>query len=72
MEQAGQRWWPFAGGVYLLHGIKRVHGMRLITPKWRMAAARRRVLAVSPRRLADPQQTARRSADCLTREHENE
>ncbi|MEI7968764.1 MAG: methyltransferase domain-containing protein [Betaproteobacteria bacterium] len=72
MEQAGERWWPFAGGVYLLHGIKRVHGMRLITPKWRMAAARRRVLAVSPRHVADLQQTTRRSADCLTREHENE
>lgn len=42
MENAGDRWWPFAGGVYMLQGIKRVHGMRLITPKWkeRRAAAK--------------------------------
>ncbi|CAN0507526.1 unnamed protein product, partial [Phaeothamnion confervicola] len=26
MEAAGDRWWPFAGGIYYLHGIKRVQG----------------------------------------------
>lgn len=35
METAGDRWWGFAGGVYLLRAIKRVPGMRLIGPKWR-------------------------------------
>ena len=35
MELAGDRWWGFAGGVYVLRAIKRVHGMRLIEPKWR-------------------------------------
>jgi len=35
MEAAGDRWWGFAGGVYLLRAIKRVRGMRLIEPKWR-------------------------------------
>ena len=30
MEKAGARWWPFCGAVYLVHAIKRVHGMRLI------------------------------------------
>lgn len=35
MEQAGQRWWGFSGGVYLLRAIKRTHAMRLITPPWR-------------------------------------
>lgn len=42
MEPAGDRWWPYFGGVYLLQAIKRVRGMRLITPRWdaRRVAAR--------------------------------
>lgn len=34
MEAAGDRWWAVSGGVYLLHAIKRVHGMHLIKPAW--------------------------------------
>ncbi len=34
MERAGDRWWAVSGGVYFLHAIKRVHGMRLIKPQW--------------------------------------
>jgi SAM-dependent methyltransferase len=34
LEKAGDRWWALGGGVYLIHAVKRVHGMRLITP-WR-------------------------------------
>jgi len=34
MEKAGDRWWAVSGGVYFLHAIKRVHGMRLIKPQW--------------------------------------
>ncbi len=34
MEPAGDRWWAVCGGVYFLQAIKRVHGMRLIKPKW--------------------------------------
>ena len=34
MEKAGDRWWPVAGGVYVIRAVKRVHGMRLIKPKW--------------------------------------
>ncbi len=34
MEAAGDRWWSFAGGVYLLRAVKRVRGMRLIVPGW--------------------------------------
>ena len=30
MEKAGARRWPFCGAVYLVHAIKRVHGMRMI------------------------------------------
>jgi len=34
METAGGRWWKMGGGVYFLHAVKRVPGMRLIKPKW--------------------------------------
>ncbi|MGO8753958.1 MAG: class I SAM-dependent methyltransferase [Gallionellaceae bacterium] len=34
MEPAGDRWWAVCGGVYFLQAIKRVHGLRLIKPKW--------------------------------------
>jgi len=34
MEAAGDRWWAVSGGVYFLHAVKRVPGMRLIKPKW--------------------------------------
>jgi SAM-dependent methyltransferase len=51
LEPAGDRWWPFAGAVYFLHGVKRVHGARLITPKWRMAGARRKVFAPVPNKI---------------------
>jgi len=33
MEAAGDRWWPIAGGVYFLHVVKRVRGMRVIGPR---------------------------------------
>lgn len=33
MEQAGDRWWPLGGGVYILQARKRVVGMRLITTR---------------------------------------
>ncbi|MDR3323556.1 MAG: class I SAM-dependent methyltransferase [Zoogloeaceae bacterium] len=34
MELAGDRWWGFAGSVYMIRAIKRVYGMRLILPDW--------------------------------------
>jgi SAM-dependent methyltransferase len=39
LDSAGDRWWPFAGGIYLLQAVKRVRGMRVITPSWRPAIA---------------------------------
>jgi hypothetical protein len=54
MEAAGDRWWPFAGGLYFLHGIKRVQGMRLITPAWRAAPAKRKALAAQPQKHSHP------------------
>lgn len=38
IERAGDRWWPICGAVYLLSGVKRVHGMRLIGPAWKSTA----------------------------------
>ena len=35
IDRAGSRWWPVLGAGYLLHGVMRVQGMRLITPHWR-------------------------------------
>lgn len=34
MEKVGDRWWGFAGSVYLVRAIKRIYGMRLILPTW--------------------------------------
>src|SRR5438105_15239303 len=45
MEKAGARWWPILGGIYVIRAVKRVHGMRLVTPAWRVERARRRSLA---------------------------
>ena len=44
MENAGPRWWHFSGGVYMLRAIKRVPGMRLITPNWREKMVRAKAL----------------------------
>jgi SAM-dependent methyltransferase len=41
MEAAGDRWWAVSGGVYFLHAIKRVHGMRLIKPQWNEGLVRK-------------------------------
>ena len=32
MEKAGNRWWPYFGGVYIVQAIKRVRGMTLVGP----------------------------------------
>jgi len=45
MEAAGDRWWSFAGGVYVVRAVKRVHGMRLILPAWNQQKAPRKGLS---------------------------
>ncbi|MDP1654273.1 MAG: methyltransferase domain-containing protein [Rhodocyclaceae bacterium] len=50
MEAAGDRWWPIAGGVYVVQAIKRQQGMRLIMPKWRDRMARAKALALMPQK----------------------
>lgn len=44
LELAGDRWWGFAGGIYLLRAVKRVSGVRLLNP-WRTPAPK---AALSP------------------------
>lgn len=50
MEEAGARWWPIAGGLYVVRAVKRTPGMRLITPAWRRERARRRALSPVPQK----------------------
>ncbi len=50
MEPAGDRWWPIAGGVYVVQAIKRQQGMLLITPKWKDRMARAKALALMPQK----------------------
>jgi SAM-dependent methyltransferase len=51
LEALGDRWWPFAGGVYFLHAVKRVQGMRVITPQWKRALVKSKQLAPVPHRV---------------------
>ena len=47
-EHAGDRWWPYLGAVYVVSAVKRVAGMRLLTPGWKIKQkrlARRTVVA---------------------------
>lgn len=44
MERAGDRWWPIAGGVYVVRALKRTAGMRLVTPSWRERPAKQAAL----------------------------
>lgn len=50
MEKAGDRWWPIAGGVYVVRAKKRTVGMRLVTPSWRNGRQKVRALAPIARR----------------------
>jgi SAM-dependent methyltransferase len=50
MEAAGDRWWPIAGGVYVVRAVKRVVGMRLVTPAWRRDKRQARAVATVVRR----------------------
>ncbi len=50
MEAAGDRWWPISGGVYFLHAIKHMHGMRIIKPDWKNCLnARKKMVPVAQR-----------------------
>lgn len=49
MEPAGDRWWAVGGAVYMLQAIKRVRGMRLITPAWQKDAREKSLVAAAKR-----------------------
>ncbi len=40
MEPLGERWWPILGAAYFIVAIKRVHGMRLLSPSWKSTPVR--------------------------------
>lgn len=48
IEAAGYKWWPGSGGVYFLHAVKRVPGMRLLKPRWN-AVLVKNLLPVAPK-----------------------
>lgn len=50
MESAGDRWWPIAGGVYVVRALKRTVGMRMVMPPRRERRARRPALVQVSRR----------------------
>ena len=56
MEKAGDRWWPIAGGLYFLEAVKRVRGMRLITPKWSGRLVPKDNLVAMPKKVRDEQE----------------
>ena len=53
MDAAGDRWWPFSGAVSFLHAVKRVHGMRLIVPKWNERLAGKKSLAPAAQKILE-------------------
>ena len=51
MEPAGDRWWAVGGAVYMLQAIKRVRGMRVLTPAWQeQKEAREKALVAGAKR----------------------
>jgi SAM-dependent methyltransferase len=40
MDTVGSRWWPLSGAVYFVQAVKRVKGMRLISPVWKKTKQR--------------------------------
>jgi SAM-dependent methyltransferase len=49
MEKAGDRWWPMAGGVYMLQAVKRVRGLRVLQSQPSRRSAARPVLVATGR-----------------------
>jgi SAM-dependent methyltransferase len=53
MEKAGDRWWPIGGGVYFIAAIKRVSGIRVITPAWDEKPLRKKALMPATQKTKD-------------------
>ena len=56
MDAAGDRWWPIGGSVYFLEAVKRVHGMRVIMPRWSDRLVPGKRLASAPKKVARPEE----------------
>ncbi|MDR2881312.1 MAG: class I SAM-dependent methyltransferase [Azoarcus sp.] len=54
LDRVGRRCWPICGAAWILHGIKRVYGARLIQPNWRDKRARVKNLPAVARKLGAP------------------
>lgn len=52
LDRTGSRWWGVAGGVYMLQAVKRVQGMRIITPDWSQRKVERKFAAAAKRQEA--------------------
>jgi SAM-dependent methyltransferase len=61
IESAGDRWWAVSGGLYFVHAIKRVHGMRLIRPQWNDSLVRK---LLSPATKVNDRISNARKMDC--------
>ncbi|TAM40688.1 MAG: SAM-dependent methyltransferase [Burkholderiaceae bacterium] len=55
MDWSGDHWWPIFGAVYFLVAVKRVHGMRLLSPAWKA----RKGVANAPVPIANSSRRAR-------------
>lgn len=83
MEHAGDRWWPVCGAVYAVSAVKRVAGMRLVSPTWKRKRRRkdRRQTAVATQqadvsnagaRLGVPAMAERRNETAQAMKHGSE
>ncbi|MBR0565800.1 class I SAM-dependent methyltransferase [Azoarcus sp. L1K30] len=57
MDRVGARWWPVCGSVYVVQGIKRVQGTRVIMPNWNDGRARSKRLSAVAQREIHPRST---------------
>lgn len=57
MDRAGSRWWPIFGSAYFLVAVKRVRGMRLLSPAWKTVPAKASKQVSVANRGAEFQQT---------------
>ncbi|MDR3212771.1 MAG: class I SAM-dependent methyltransferase [Azoarcus sp.] len=53
LDRIGRRWWPVCGAAWIMHGVKRVAGARLIQPNWREKRVRAKTLSPVARKLGD-------------------
>lgn len=64
VEAAGDRWWPVCGAVYVVSAVKRVTGMRLITPSWNKARPLRKAARQAAGAALNQKSSAKPSKPC--------